>query len=531
MKFCNEIQQKIKDGIVISDNEILTILANRGDDNDLTAINLELATALWESTDQHLQEWGYTSAERAWIQSGFSKDVFPVYLNYLEKRQDIEKIRTCYKQLGLDALYREHYSDAIKYFNLWQYCYNFYLNIDKYEYDFVLLDLIEKRLAAYKNNSTDSLSQKKPEKIRVAYLVSGLSSSTSIVPKMLLTMLTHHDFSHFEISVFTTETYHSTLRSSGRIFINQFKELGCKIYFTPHFVFENNKIFSIAKKINSLKPHILVTFAALADFEQFFIFSLKPAPVRIGFVLGSPAQFISPSFDYGISWINHIILDCPVPCLNSGITHMPKERPEKKLTKADFGIPEKTTVLISSGRYVKFQDVDFLRTVTELLKEHPDLHYIIIGPTKDQIPSMNTHESEEIKNQIHIFEWNDHYEDYLSIADIYIDTYPSGGGITLYDAAILRLPIISFRDDYSHKFDQSTWNPAEEIFPHDSIILINRGDFSQLKSSIRELYQDHRLRIEQGNKAYDATMLIRHRIGDNVKKIESLYTKLVHQSK
>jgi predicted O-linked N-acetylglucosamine transferase (SPINDLY family) len=450
---------------------------------------------------------------------------------YLEKRLEIEKIRSCYKQLGIDALTREEYNEAIRFFNLWQYSYLNYLKIDRYEYDFDLLNLIEKHVSSLTSQLSDVPQFKNKEKIRIAYLVHGISSSSSILTKILLNIIKNHDTSHFEIHVFTTESFLKLLAYSGRVFINQFKELNCHIHFAPPYLRGFSKIMSITKKMCSFRPHILVTSAALADFEHFFISALKPAPIRIGFVFASPAQFIPPSFDYGISWINHIIFDCPIPCVNSGTTYLPEENPGKKYKKSDFGIPNDAMVLVSAGRYEKFQDRGFFEIVMDTMVELPNLHFMIIGVSQNQIPYLKDLSIDEINKRIHIFAWSTRYEDYLSIADIYLDTYPSGGGVTLYDAAMLHLPIISFSDDYSKKFDQSTWNPAEEIFPKDSIILINRHEVHDLKGAISRLYHDPDLRKDLGDAAYNATNETRIHIPENVRKIESLYYQVVNKLK
>jgi predicted O-linked N-acetylglucosamine transferase (SPINDLY family) len=525
MKFWKEIQQKIKNGITVSDNDIINTIRN-STDTDIAAINLELATVLYESTDYRHEEWGHISAERAWIQSGFNKDVLSVYLKYLEKRQDIEKIRSCYKKFGIDALVRKDYNSAIRDFNKWQYCYMQYLTIDRYEYDFDLLNLIEKHLSDFHVDTPPPNIPVNNGKVRIVYLVHGISSPSSIVTKILLNIIRCHDRSHFEIHVFTTENYLKLMALPGRVFIQQFKDAGCPLHYPPTYLHGFEKLKALVREMRQLRPHILVTCAALADFEHFFIAALKPAPVRVGFVLAAPPQFISPSFDYGISWNDHIILDCPIPCLNSGVTYLPEEKPKSFHKKSDFGIPENAIVLATAGRHVKFQNKEFFSRIWEAMHDLPPLHLVIIGPSQGQVPSLNEIPSEDIRSRVHIFPWSTSYEDYLSVSDICLDTYPSGGGVTLYDAAMQHLPIISFSDDYFQKFDQSTWNPAQELFPEGTIVIVNRDHLQDLAPAICKLGNDPQLRKDLGEAVYIATNETRLHIPDNVKKIETLYLDL-----
>jgi predicted O-linked N-acetylglucosamine transferase (SPINDLY family) len=439
---------------------------------------------------------------------------------------DIEKIKAYYKQLGIIAMHQKKYNDAIKYFNLWQYAYTTYSSIDKFDYDFSLLNYIEGELSKFKI-APQPISLKKDEKIRIIYLVHGVLDSTSIIPKITIDLIKHHDTSQFEIYVFITDNWILLNTKPGKIFIDQFKNIKCPIHHAPVFKYGFSKIKSIASQMNEIKPHILITTAALADFEHFFITALNPAPIQIGFIFASPQQFIPPSFDYGISWINRIISNCPTPCLNSGLIYLPEERIIPKTSKIDYGLPDDSIIMISAGRYTKFQNKQIFNIIISTMKKLPNLHYIIVGPSPDQISFLNEIPTEEIKKRIHIFKWSLEYEKYLSISDIYLDTYPSGGGITLYDAALLHLPIISFIDSNSNTFDQNDWSPAEELFVNSSIILIDRNNLFDLELAISKLYQDPNLRKNIGDDMYNSITNMRTNIDNNVKKIEYLYINLI----
>jgi len=254
---------------------------------------------------------------------------------------------------------------------------------------------------------------------------------------------------------------------------------------------------------------------------------MNPAPIRIGFVFAHPAQFISKSFDYCITWVNRIANNCPIPCLNSGFTYIPFVRTLQKLKREDYNIPDNAVTIISSGRYQKFQNIHFLNSVIDSMMDMPNLHYIIVGLSENKLPPLNLSD-EKIKQRIHIFEWSPDYEKYLSLADICLDTYPSGGGFVLMDAASLHIPIVSFTDSTSESFDQYDWNPAQEIFIQDSILLVDRNNLLELKSVINKLYVDKEYRIEMGNKAYISVIELYNNIDKNVKKIENLYIKLVN---
>jgi predicted O-linked N-acetylglucosamine transferase (SPINDLY family) len=440
----------------------------------------------------------------------------------------VEDMRLEYKLKVLQSLSAKDYDTTIKYFNLWQYVYEVDKNIDKYEYDNCLLSITENQLSSEFPIDTSKTKYKIGEKIRIVYLTHVLNTPSAIMAKILIDLIKYHDTSKFEIHVFTLESWIQVYMSPGKEFISKFKELGCKVHYASPLKFGFKKLLSITKEINNINPHIMTTCVALADFNHFFISALKPAPIRISFVVGPPAQFIPPSFDYGLSWFTHSIADCPVPCLYTGIIYIPKDKPSINLSRSDLGIPDDALVITSTGRYTKFQDDRVLNLIIEAMQRLKNLHYVMVMSDIDKFKLLDN-VSDEIKNRIHVFGWCSDYEKYLSISDIYLDTFPSGGGTTIQDAALLKLPIISFEDDLGIPFDQSNWNPAEDLLPSESMIMIRRYHIEDLKVAVYDLYRNKNLREEMGNKAYQSISSMRLNISNNVKKIENLYIKLVEE--
>jgi len=66
---------------------------------------------------------------------------------------------------------------------------------------------------------------------------------------------------------------------------------------------------------------------------------------------------------------------------------------------------------------------------------------------------------------------------------------PSGGSVVLMDAMALGIPVVSFKNNYMKLFDQTDWSSAEEIIPI-ADLLLNRGDFTQMKSLLTKLITD-----------------------------------------
>ena len=99
--------------------------------------------------------------------------------------------------------------------------------------------------------------------------------------------------------------------------------------------------------------------------------------------------------------------------------------------------------------------------------------------------------SQDVKGRIRFFDWR-REEDYLKIlclADILIDTFPSGGGAILFDAMALGIPVVSFKNNYLRRFDQTDWSVAEEIVGIPEM-MVPRRDFTHFKAVISRLIED-----------------------------------------
>jgi glycosyltransferase involved in cell wall biosynthesis len=92
-------------------------------------------------------------------------------------------------------------------------------------------------------------------------------------------------------------------------------------------------------------------------------------------------------------------------------------------------------------------------------------------------------------------------EDILSIfclADVVIDTYPSGGGHVLIDAMALGIPFVSFENNYMRNFDQTDWSVADEFVSIPELI-VHRGDFEKFLDAVSKLIEDSEYRRRMGD--------------------------------
>jgi glycosyltransferase involved in cell wall biosynthesis len=494
-------------------------------------VNALLASAFLQSGRQTDLEQARVFIQRAWVLSRFAPHLLELYKQISSALGDISGIRNAYKRLGMTAASRDDLSEAIKYFDMWHYAYVEIHSLDKYEYDFDILDCMDRLAKPYRFLSNPRAEPGKERNIRVAYLLKGITETGSILIKLNLFFAQFHDRQRVEPIFFVPES-EITVRGSaaGREHLQLFESYQCKLMMPSDHENRKERLLAVGRMIAASAPDVLITSAALADFEHYFITSLRPAPVVVGFVQGPPAQFAPPSLDWGIAWNTRPLMDCPVSC---SPVHMEEQLPDRSriipYEKSEFDLPENACIITSAGRHVKFQDLDFWKAIIDLLGDHPEAYYLALGVEEAQIPFLSPLLTSKVRSQIRFTGWRG--SDYLRIlclAHIFIDTFPSGGGGVLVDAMALGIPVVSFQDDYWKLYDQTDWSPAEEIF-NVAELIVPRGDFEKMKGVVARLITDREYRQDMAQRCQAYMLENKGDPARAVQRCEDLYFQILEQ--
>jgi glycosyltransferase involved in cell wall biosynthesis len=363
------------------------------------------------------------------------------------------------------------------------------------------------------------------EKIRLAYILRGLTETNSILVAISLEFAKHHDRSRFDITFFAPET-EASIRSSphGAKYLASFEKLGYSVVTAPPASDVSDGLLGLAQEIRSAEPDILVSYAACVDFSQYFLASLRLAPIVMGIVQGPPAQFAAPILDWTIAWTKHPLMDCPVNCSWVQIKlDYPVEAFGQQCTREELGVPVDAQILLSAGRHPKFQNEQFWSAIVDLLEQHPKAHFVVVGPRKQDVPVL----PEKILDRIHFLGWREDFLRILPNADVLIDTYPNGGGQVIVQAMSHGIPVVAHRNDYLRLFDQNDWSPVED-FIDDPEILVSRGDFDQLKRVVSRLLSDESYRREVGERCR-AEHLRHADVSKAIRGCEDVYEKVLNQ--
>lgn len=523
-----KILERIRGGGTVKSSELLPYLCLEKREARCNA-NFRLAEAFAETNNF---EQARVFITRAWILSRFSADVLPLYVKIHSELNDIDSIRGAYKRLGMIESSKGNVAEALKYFNKWQYAYASHQRLDKYKYDFDVLESIEHMAEPWRYREYSHPKQVGNRKIRLAYLMFGMTDLNSVIVKINCMFAKYHDKERFQVAFFVPDPKFSVNNSpQGRANIKLLREYGCEVITAPYSTNDLSRLLAIARQIYDFEPDVLITNVLLAHLEHYFIASLRPAPCIVGLLQGPPPQFAAPSLDWCISWSKHPLIDSPCDC---SLVHLGLDLPDRSFVKPysreDLELPQNSQILMSAGRYVKFQERSFWEAILDILSRFPDLFYVAVGVSKEEVPFLDELVTNDMNNRIKLLGWREDCLSIMCLADVLIDTYPSGGGHVLIDAMSLGIPFVSFENNYLREFDQTDWSVADE-FVDIPELMVGRGDFDHFKELLSRLISDKRYREEMGKLCKERIQLSMGTPDRGMRLLEDILIRVITEKK
>lgn len=525
----DQIINKILADETIEKREIINVISNVSVTKRYEA-NYKIAEA-FQSVSKFKKAKIYI--DRAFTLSGFDEKIYKLYYEIHSKLKDTESIREALKRRFINEADNRNIEAAAYLFDKWLYVYAEEDKIDKYVYDYDVLAAFDRLVQNYNVKFINNPSVTAGSKIKIAYLIKDGIIKDGTLMKVMKHCAAYHDLEKFEVMFFLPES-ESVVNNSegGRIHKQMLESFGWEVQTSPDIDELDSRLIHLAHSINSFNPHILVTTQGMANFVHYFISLLKPAPVILGLGLGNALEFsLSHKFDYSLIWPQTIQVNSPV---NSAIFNMEIELPKREklnpIAKESLGIPSTAKILMSVGRYPKFQDRKHWEAVIQVLEENNNIYFLVIGPKREEIPLLNSLKGyTAVSKRIILLGWQHYYFNYLAMADLVLDTYPMGGAIVMMDTMALGTPILTYKNDtISDNYEYSNATAAGELINIPELI-IERDDFDLMKSKIKQILNNDEYRNSLGDKCKKEIYKINGNPERMVKNCEVIYEQLAHE--
>lgn len=465
--------KEIRQGHFPDSHDLLPYLTNESK-KQRSYINTEIAIACLNTGSERHLNLAKDLIQRAWLLSDFDETLLPIFVAIHAPLKDVDAIRDAYKRVGIKFAEQNRIVDAMKMFSLSMYTYSNYGIGDKYSYDFEMLYHIEQMACKYRLPAINKAPYE-GRKLKIAYLVFGAYQVGSVIVKIIKGLADHHDSSKYDVALIVPEPVEVEERPAASIHILRLSKWPV---IQPKKA-GKDRLLETALNIHSFAPDILVTSAVLADLNHYFIASLFDSLKVVGLLFGPPPQFVAPKFQHAICPSFHPLIDSPCDTYHVKLEgELPSLDEVVTSSRNDLNIPNNAFLLASGGRKIKFDHPDFWNGIKSILQSSPDVYFLAMGieglpnDVKKRFPS-------ELLDRIRFVGWQKDYLNILCMANLCLDTFPSGGGVFLMEAMALEIPVIGFKNDYRGHYDQTNWSPLQEFCPIDDLT-VERGNWHAL---------------------------------------------------
>lgn len=481
------------------DKELLTSLLCLPQPEDRLQVNVALGQAYAHFGLYHNS---FDFYQRAWLLSNQDEQLLSDYTYVLGQCKDFRRLENVYRSLGLKYLRMGHMDMALHYF---QQCYTVYHQFncsDKFDFHPEIAEALAAYTAPLRLQPVLADPFTEERRIRIAYLVHDICEPVSVLMKVNYELFKHHDYSLFDVYCVVHQPYHILEHNAHAMnMVSQIESFGAKVIFAPDIASQAEKFKAMAHQIHALNIDILLFNLQFAFIHMYYLATYNPAPIMIALIYGTPYMFSSALMDWNIGWIKPVTVDGigPSSLISAGMD-LSEIDSTPVCTRQQLDIPADQLVLMTIGRPLKYNCKEYFQAILDLLVLYPKAHYYIIGTTQPQISFWDDFATHEATNRVHFLGWISKRDtfSFLGVVDIYIDTYPTGGGFSMAEAMFLSIPCVSFQDrDVSKLFDPSDWNPGYDMFQIPEL-MAERGNFKDFQLIVAQLIEQPDMRTELG---------------------------------
>ena len=163
--------------------------------------------------------------------------------------------------------------------------------------------------------------------------------------------------------------------------------------------------------------------------------------------------------------------------------------------RQELGLLKDTFVIGSLGRLTQQKDYPtLLQAAAELLKERRDVEFIVAGEGELQSELVALSHTLGIQNKFHFVGFRNDKEDLLKLIEVFVLTsLDEGLPIALLEAMAVKIPVVVTKV-----------GGIPKVVKHgENGMLIEKGDFFQLKEDLVALMDDRHLREDLGTKGHE----------------------------
>lgn len=445
--------------------------------------NYELALTFYQGGNP---EKARVFINRAILQSDFSGDeIFQLYCDIHIRLNNYEAIKEGCKRRAVVLMRQGSYDQALLWFekaiNSTYYLTGIYETaVDQDISEYIRLMARDFR----KDHQPWSLvGRSKPAKLHLGYLMEGFDYLQAPT-KNFINYARRHDKDLFDISFYSRWRPDDKIARHYNATMNILEAEGCRVNLAPPFPTLLERVLGLFEKIKQDHIDVFITSTLYTVPHNHFLCALSPAPLIIKDVFQQPEMSSIP--DLTVHHSRDTFMEDTGRCVWLGSRYLLPDLPNTA-PSLNLSLPPGSIVFFSSGRAQKFNTVHYWRCINQILTQCPQAFLLVAGlgtnEFKFQVEITASNQSRIIlagfREDIYVL---------LKQADVYLDTFPQGGGYGMAEAMSFGLPCLTFGPDFEEHFrvSHATYSEILDI-PE---LIIKRWDYEDFVTRAVRLAHD-----------------------------------------
>lgn len=467
------------------------------------------------AADPEQRSWGLLQEAKAQLEAGANGVAETTLLRYLnvrkysdieivkvvaqlyQQRQDIPALKELWKRVAIAALERQDYNAFLEYAYISIYAENFFSQNPNYQYSGIDADInTYVRMAARLHPLSGWVQANRAHKtytpgqtrLKVGFVLEGFSQVQAPI-RAYFPFAQHYDEDRFECFFYSRYSMSEDLAVKEKYIVTaaMFEAYGCHVWSAPQRMLPMQQIEHLVQQIVQDEIDILVFQTTYFVPTYNLLSALRPAPFQAAIEHQQPefSANLDLVFTARKASLDSVSEIAPYPvALNTELSGTEPRR-------ADFGIPDDAVVSISANREVRYAQPDFWQAMQDLLRRNPNAYFLAVGLS--QAPGGL---EDEVRSRVVTPGFRSDALDCMALADIYVDIFPSGGGVSLIEGMTAALPVVCFAQDYAAPFRLNEEIISEYV--DDPVLVVPTGQTAMWQDLLDLLIQNESFRRQKG---------------------------------
>jgi hypothetical protein len=287
-----------------------------------------------------------------------------------------------------------------------------------------------------------------PPRLRIGCVLWLDDQSEPVINAIPVELIAHHDRDAFAWHFYSLFSEHEAVAGNPK-FTTMIRDIRARdAVYVPNS--EGGTSFERAKRVaDRIADDEIDVLILLCQFPSHFLLAaLRPAPILLGLNCAVADTNSSIALDGLLSGLRQTLSEslCDATLTTPSYTAL-AGRAVAPTPRASLELPLHGPLIVTSGRRWKFADPRFWSTVQSALRAREQLHVIVIGLTAEELAGFGIKLDPALARRVRLLGFRTDFRELVAMGDIYLDTFPVGGGYAMFEAITLGLPCVFYRAD------------------------------------------------------------------------------------